>query len=511
MSRLENSIRNIRYAVIGQVFGMIISFFSRMVFVHILGNEYLGLNGLFSNILSVLSIAELGIGTSIVFSMYKPLAEGDNDKLKALISLYKKAYIAIGMVIAILGIALTPFLKYIIKDMPDISYLSYIYMMFILNSSISYFFSYKRSLIIADQKRYIVTLYRYSFYFFMNIAQIILLLLTRNYILFLSMQIICTVVENICISYKANRMYPYILDKYNIARLEKDDRKQIIRNVKAMIYHKLGTTVVMGTDNILIARFIGIVEVGLYSNYQLIINALDSVFSIMFQSLTASIGNLGVKETTDKSKFIFECINLLCFWIHAFSSICLIVLLNPFIALWLNEKYIFSADIVLLIVINFYLSGMRKSVQTFKEALGLFWYDRYKPLFESGINLIVSIVLALRFGINGILIGTIISTLTTCFWVEPYILYKYGFKASVTPYFLKYILYSCVMVVIGMITLALSSTLVEKSITSFCVKILICGTVPNILFLFIFSRTKEFRYIINILKESSMIKSKSIQ
>ena len=253
MSRTSNSIRNIKYAIFGQGIGIIISFFSRMVFVRILSAEYLGLNGLFTNILSILSLAELGVGPAIVYSMYKPLAEKNEYKLKALMSLYRKAYITIGIVIAVIGLTFTPFLDFFIKDIPNIPNIKLIYLMFVANSSISYFFSYKRSLIIAGQKRYIATFYRYSFYFLLNIAQIIALLLTKNYILYLGLQIISTFLENVCVSNKADRLYPFIKTKGD-ERLDKAEKYTIVRNVKAMIFHKVGGTVINGIDNLLKLR-----------------------------------------------------------------------------------------------------------------------------------------------------------------------------------------------------------------------------------------------------------------
>jgi O-antigen/teichoic acid export membrane protein len=356
MSRTSNSIRNIKYAVLGQAIGLLVSFISRIFFVRILSAEYLGVNGLFTNILSVLSLAELGVGSSIVYSMYKPLAEKDEYRLKALMGFYKKAYITIGIIIAVLGTALIPFLEFFIKDKPNVPHIQLIYLMFVVNSSISYFFSYKRSLIIADQKRYIATFYRYGFYFLLNIAQIIALVLTKSYILYLGLQIINTFIENIYISRKANELYPF-LKGGEAVKMAKDEIDIIVRNVKAMMFHKLGGTVVMGTDNLLISKFVGVIQVGLYSNYLLIIKALNTVFGLAYQSITASIGNLGVIETNEKNKFIFECINLLGFWIYGVASICLINLFNPFIILWLGKEYLFPISIVLIIVINFYLTG----------------------------------------------------------------------------------------------------------------------------------------------------------
>ena len=499
MSRTINSIKNIKYSMFGQGIILISNFVTRMVFVRVLSVEYLGLNGLFSNILSILSFAELGVGSAIIYSMYKPLAENDEMKLKALMNLYKQAYVSIGIVIIVIGTMLTPFLEFFVKDMPDIPYIRLIYIMYIANSGFSYFFSYKRSVLIADQKKYIESFYHYSFYLIRNVLQIIILLLTKNFLLYLGIQVLSTLAENITISKKADKLYPFLKGKNNI-KLDQKERNTIFRNVKAMMLHKLGSVIVMGTDNLLISKFVGIIEVGIYSNYLLIINALNQIFGMIFQAMTASIGNLGVTEKNEKNKFIFNCIDFLGFWIYAFASICLINLFNPFINLWLGEKYLFSIPIVLLIVVNFYLTGRRKSVLTFRDALGLFWYDRYKPLFESGINLVVSIVLAILFGIEGIIIGTIISTLTTCFWIEPYVLYKYGFKASVVSYFIKYTIRTVIMILVGIITCFICNLFSNYTLPGFIGRMVICAIVPNTLFLIIFWKTKELQYLINILK-----------
>lgn len=504
MSRTLHSIRNTKYGVLGQLMGFTISFFARIIFVRILSAEYLGLNGLFSNILSILSFAELGVGTAIVYSMYKPLAEKDEAKLKSLVWLYRRAYITIGVTIAIMGSALTPFLGYIVKYMPNIPYIQIIYLMFVANSAISYFFSYKRSLIIADQNGYIITFYHYLMYFFLNIIQILTLLLTHNYIFYLGLQLMNTLIENIIISRKANQLYPFLKEKGD-EKLDKTERSTIVRNVKAMICHKIGSIAVTGTDNILISKFVGVVSVGMYSNYLLIITALKQVIGTFFQALTASIGNLRVIGTNERSEFVFNCINLLGFWIYAFASICLINLFNPFIQIWLGETYLFPMSLVVIIIINFYLTGMRQSVLTFRDAFGLYWYDRYKPLFEAGVNLVASVALAKQYGTAGILIGTAISTLTTCFWVEPYVLYKYGFKSPVKSYFIKYALYTVLMLIVGYITSVICAKFSSITLVGFMSKMIVCVIIPNVTFAYVFWRKKEFQHLLKVFKNYTNI------
>ena len=510
MSRTRYSIKNMKYVVAGQIAALLISFISRTVFTRVLSADYLGLNGLFSNILSIISLAELGFGSAIVFSMYKPLAEHDEDKIASLMVLYKHVYTIVGIVVLLAGISLSLFLDFFLKEIPNIPHITLIYLLFVINSSISYFYSYKRSLIIADQKRYIETIYKYSLYFALNIIQIIILLLTRSYILFLVIQIVFTLLENKLVSRKADHLYPFI-NKKNIRPLEENERKTIFKKVKAMMFHKIGTVVVNGTDNILISKYVGVVEVGIYSNYQLIINALNTIYSLLFDSLTASIGNLGVTESNEHKKYVFDVINFFGFWIYGFSSICLFILINPFIKLWLGENYNFNIVIVLIITINFYLTGMRKSVLVFRNALGLFWYDRYKPIIEALINLITSFLLVHHLGIAGVFIGTLISTLTVCFWVEPYILYKYGFEQRSIGYFIKYIVYTLILLITAYITWDISKKFNNNDLLSLVIQIGICVVIPNVIFAFAFWRTKEFRHIINLARQLLLETMKKIK
>ena len=499
MSRVNNSIKNIKFALIGQIAGIAISFISRKVFVTILSSEYLGLNGLFSNILSVLSLAELGIGSAIIYSMYKPLAEKDNAKICALMAIYKKAYTYIGIFIAVTGISLTPFLNFFIKDIPDIPNIDTIYILFVANAAISYFYTYKRSLIIADQKRYITTVYRYGFYFILNIVQIIFLIITKNFLVYLGLQVLCTLLDNIFVSKKADELYPFLKENKNY-KLDKKEKKNILRNVTGTVCNKIGGVVVSGTDNLLISKLVGIIEVGLYSNYYLISNALNTVYSLIFQSITASVGNLAATETNNRSEEIFNILNFFGFWIYGFSAICLVNLFNPFISIWLGDQYLFNIVIVIIISINFFITGMRRSVLIFHDAYGLYWYGKYKPLFEAVINLIASIILGIHFGVVGIFIGTTISTIATCFWVEPYILYKHGFKKSVVGYFIRYIIYLTVTLIAGVITFLLCNTVYYSGIIGLLIRIIICAIAPNLIFILIFIRDASLKSIINIVK-----------
>ena len=367
MGRVRSSVINLFSAFIGQFIGILISFISRKIFIDYLSQEYLGLSGLFTNLLTMFSLVELGVGSAMTYSLYKPLAEKNENKIKSLMNLYKKAYRFIGITILLIGLIFLPFYKYLINDIPNIKYLNLIYLLFVINTAISYFYSYKRSLIITDQKRYIATIYRYGFYFLLNVSQIMVLILTKNYILFLIVQVLFTFLENIFVSIKADKMYPYLREK-NIDKLENNEYKEIKKNVKSMMYHKVGGLVINSTDNILISKLIGIAYVGIYSNYYMVLNALETIINQVFFALSSSIGNLGVTSDRKKIKKVFDNVFFMNFVIMYIITICLIILFNNFIEVWVGKDYLFDKNIVIVIIICFYLKGMRRTCLTFKDA-----------------------------------------------------------------------------------------------------------------------------------------------
>ncbi|MCH1941238.1 lipopolysaccharide biosynthesis protein [Holdemania massiliensis] len=499
-SRTQNSIINAITAVAGQGVSLIISFITRIVFIQQLGNVYLGVNSIFTNIVGLLSLAELGVGTSINYSLYKPLAEKNIPKIKSLMNLYRKVYYIIGSTILLIGIAITPFIDFFIKtsEANMIPQLHFIFLLFVINSAVSYFYSFKRALIISDQKRYIATIYRYAFFIILNVTQTIVLLFTRDFILYLVLSLLSTIGENLCVSYKANQMYPYLKEK-NIESLDQSDVHEIKKNTIALLYHKIGSSVVNSTDNILISKIIGIVAVGVYSNYQLITNALNIVIAQLFAALTASIGNLGVTEAIEKSEKILHIVFFLNFWIVCIISASLYSTIDLLIKAWFGANMILNKNVLICIVINFYLYQIRRTVLMYRDAYGLFWYDRYKALIEALINLIISIVLGMKIGLVGILIGTIISTMLTSLWIEPYILFKYGFRHSAKKYYLNLLIYTCLTAILCTICGFIVKFMRLSGFLGFLIGVTICVSLVSISIAFLFYRTEEFKYFKNMI------------
>lgn len=508
MTRTEHSMRNLRYALIFQTAAMITAFFTRYVFVSVLNQEYLGLDGTFSNLLVVLSLAELGVGEAITFSLYKPLAVRDIEKVRTLMELYRRVYRGIGIVIVALAALLVPFLRVIIKDFPDTPEVYLIYAMFVANSALSYFFVYKQSLILADQRRYLITVWRYGLWTVLYLVQAAILWLTRNYFLYLFLQLAETLLENWILARKADQLYPFLREISPSVPLDRRSRRAIVRNTKAMFLHKIGGAVVFNTDNLLLSYFIGVVSVGLYSNYLLIIKGLRNCYKMVFGAFTGSVGNLGATQGTAHTLRVYRRLNFIGNWIMGVCSICLMVLFNSFLELWVGEEYLFAADIVFWIVVNFYVTGMREVNQTFLNGLGLFWHMRYKSIAESVINLVVSIILVHPLGISGIFMGTFVSTMLTCFWVEPYILFRYAFSQSSGWYFLQYGANTLLTAAVGCFTWSLCEMLSGAGVILFLKKAVVCAVLPNVIFLLAFGKTKEFAFFRNFVQ--SHIKRKRV-
>ncbi len=495
-SRTQYSARNTTVAMVARVVAIFMGFFTRVVFTHTLSEDYVGVNGLFTDILNVLALSELGIGTAITYALYKPISEKNIEKQKSLMRLYRSFYRVVAVFVLVAGLLVIPFMDVLIKNQPKVDYLILLYLMYLANSVISYLLVYKRTLIDAYQLSYIGVLYQTFFLILQNALQIVVLLTTRNFVLFVGLLIGCTICNNICISKKADKMYPFLKEK-DVQPLDKEEQKSIFQNIKAMLMHKVGNVVVTNTDNLLISSLVGIVSVGIYSNYFLVIGSVRQVLNQAFQGITASVGNLGVEESKERIKRIFDASFFIGQWLFGFAAICLFEVLTPFVELSFGEQYVFSKDITFVLCLNFYLTGMRQATLVFRDSLGLFWYDRYKSLAEAIINLVVSLILGYHYGVLGIFLGTLVSTVTTSLWVEPYMLYKHRLKAPVRFYFLKYAWYVLVTAAAWWITDCLCSLVKGNPLQQCILRLVICFVIPNAFFLLIYCRSKDFMFLWN--------------
>lgn len=438
--RTRYTLINMVVNVGGQLMNQVLLFISRMVFIHYLSAAYLGVNGLFTDVLGILNLAELGVGTAMIYSLYEPAAKNDEHRLAQLMNLYRLLYRIVAVVVLLVGLALMPFLGFFIKDSSGIEHLRLVYLMYVANSVCSYLLSYKNSIYLAYQKAYVRNLWAQLCDAVKTLFQIVLIVLTGNFILYLAVQFVMQFIPNIIVSVKVDKEFPYLKECRELP--EKEKFHGILRNVGAMSFHKLGTVIVRNTDSLLMSSFVGLLSVGIYSNYKLVLSGINNLMDKFSNAFTGSLGNLGAIEDETRVYSIYRELDLLFFVIYAYWTAGLFALFNAFITLCFGAEYCFSTATVAVLVTEFYVSGQRKVNLLFREAKGLFWYDRYKPLFESAINLAASLLLVQKFGVAGILGGTVISTVTTCLWMEPYILMRYGIRedwqGKLKDYFVRY-------------------------------------------------------------------------
>lgn len=494
MDRTEHVVKNLKFAAVSELVLAVLKFVSRRVFVLLLGKEYLGVSGLFTDILSMLSLAELGFSVSITYSLYQPVAQGNTTLIKSLMQLYRRVYRSVFVIVLIAGLSLTPFLDFFVKEMPEnIPNISLIYVLNVVNASVSYLFAYKSTLLFVYQKKYIDSLIRTAVSVIAAVAQIGVLLITGNYVFYLFISIGAALTQNVLISVKTDRLYPYLMEK-DISPLPAEILHDIRRNVGAMILHRIGAVAIFSTDNILISKFVGIGTTGLYSNYVMIRGFLNVMVNALFNAITPALGNLNATETEQNRQAAFRRLNFFSAWLFGWMSICLLWLYDPFIRIWLGGNYLLSRPVVLIIVINFYVNSMRIPVANTKSVMGLFWDERYKSILEPPLNLAVSILLAQRWGIFGILAGTLISTMALPFWVEPLGLYRHGLKQPIGEYFLRYLGHLLLTAAAGGLT-GLACSAAGEGLFGFVLRLLFCILIPNAVYLAVYCRSSEFCFM----------------
>lgn len=499
--RSSKSIKNISVTMIEQILYNIFSFICRTVFIYTLGKEYLGFNGLFSDILSLLSLAELGIGTAILYSMYKPTAENNFKKISALLQYYKKLYLKIGCIIFALGICLIPFLNFFISGISYTKELIVIYILYLTNTACSYFYIYKKSILITQQKNYITSLIYTITIVTQNILQIIALIIFKNYIIYLIIQILCTLINNISISKYVDKKFP-LLKEYKNEKLDDETKKILKNNIMSMFANKISSVVVTSTDNILISKFVSTITLGLYSNYTIFVSMLRNIVTKLFEAISGSIGNLAATENEHKTYSAYKNIWFGNYWLISFCIVMLFSFINPFITLWIGKEYVLAIDVVFMICLNLFLRLLRNPSIFFCDSFGLFPELKKKSIVEALSNIVFSLAFLELFnlGIFGVLLGTFASNLITNFWYEPYILYTKKFKKRLYLYYKMFFSKIGITFIIGLVIYHLiNNVFIIKNWLLFFTEIGIFAIIFNVYFYIIYRKTEEFNYYKNII------------
>ncbi|MEK3881786.1 oligosaccharide flippase family protein [Paenibacillus sp. PL2-23] len=494
--RVKHSIINVTTGIGSQMLITLLSFVSRTVFIAILGVEYLGINGLFTNILGMLALAEAGIGTSIIYALYKPVADGDQEKVKSLMRLYRNSFRIIAVVVLLLGLTLLPFLPSITGE-TNVEHVTTIYLIFVLNAAVSYLFTYKISMLNVHQKSYIHTITYSISTIISTCIKVGILYLTENFILYLLIEVLTTIATSMYLAYKVDRMYPFLREN-NIQKLDTETKATIVRNIKAAIMHHVASYIVFGSDNLIIASFVSVVAVGIYSNYYMFINICRTFINQIFDNVLHSLGNLIAKESKDRVYEVFRTTMFFNFWVYILFVSILYAVLDHLILVWLGSTFLLSNVVLMILLVNFYVTGMRRSVNMVKSTAGIFHEDRFAPLVEAAINLVLSILLVKQYGIGGVFLGTLFSTLAVPFWVSPYLVFRKVFKLPLYRYFQQYLLYGAVGLGVLVIIHVICIWLPGSGILPLLGKLLIGILLPNIIIAVIFHRTAEFQYLFRI-------------
>ncbi|HIW74030.1 MAG TPA: hypothetical protein H9684_06875 [Firmicutes bacterium] len=502
MKRTRNSIINSVAGAGGYLVQMFSNFVVRAKFVECLGESTLGVNALFTNIISMLALAELGLGTGLIYKLYKPVADHDVPRIKSLLRFYKRAYLLIGAVILVLGFILSFFVYLFDKERTfSRGYMGVTFFLFVLDVLASYLFAHQKALITADQKNYIINLAHAGAQLATCVLQIILLVTTRSFVLYIVAKIVCRVGEGLVIYFRYRRLYPEITLRGS-GKIDREERRDLFHNINAMLYHKVGSFSLTSTSNMIITYFVNLVAGGIYSNYTLITNTLNNLIAQMFQGVTASFGDLIHTEDSQRAYEKFNLLYFVNFLLVSFCTTGLLVMIQPFITLWLGEGFLLGTGTLLLILLYFYIYSMRRVIFLARDSAGLYRPDKYMPLVEAGINLGLAFLLVQYWGVNGVLAANLISMLLIPFWIQPLIVYKYIFHRSVRAYYIRYGLYLAATLAGAGATWFLCSRIPAdwNLWLSLLLRAGVCLVVPNALNLLFFSRTQECRYVCGLAK-----------
>lgn len=433
-SRVKNSIYNFVTSIGAQFVTVVMSFVCRTVFIQKLGESYLGISGLFENVLSMLSLAELGIGTAILYRLYEPLAQKNVSRIQAWMHFYKTAYRVIAIIVACVGLCLIPFLPVLINDYEKLGELGinavFVFCLFLFKSVSSYlFFSYRSAIVRADQKQYILTIVSYVIIILTNVLRILSLILFKDFIVYIVIAVVMVLVENIVFAIISQKLYPYISQKPK-EKVTKSEVKETIKDCFALFLYRLNAIVLKSTDNIVLSVFIGLNAIAVYSNYLIFYTTINSLITNVFGSIVHSIGNLHTTKNTSHEYLVFKATVFAAIILGSTAGVGIFVVSDELIRVWIGEKWVIAQPFAMLMGIELFTVSLCTALSKFRNALGLFQHAKYRPIFSAIVNVVVSVALVNFWGISGVILGTITAYWTTFLVFDPVVLHKHGFKGE---------------------------------------------------------------------------------
>lgn len=503
-TRTKNVIRTSLISFICSIFNLCMSFAYRTIFLHILSTAYLGISGLFSNILLIFSLAELGITSAVIYRFYEPISRNDVQKIGELMNFLKHVYYLIVGIILILGLLFFPFIDFFINDAKEIPADVNIHLAYILylgQTLSSYICAYRQALFSADQKEYALALWRSLSNFINYGIQILILIFLRNFIVSIAAGVAVNAFMNYLMGILIRNKYEPVFKIKE--QLPKEEQKRILADTKATVCHKIGGTIAGGTDNIILSTFAGLTVTGVYANYSLILTGIRTVSSRLLGSFTSSFGSAHVEQNDEEKYLSYKRMLFIDFWISGLLVVCLYNLIDDFVTIWIGAAYRLNRFTVTILCVNFYAELCRAVSTSYIDGCGLFVKDRARPIIEAVLNLIISILLVKRMKIAGVFLGTILSQMCTVLWREPYILYKYEFKRSVFAYWKNYLKFALLTLILSaMINICLQYfQIFDGSLKGWFIEGIICAFIYNVAALLIFRKTEDFIFFQNMFFE----------
>lgn len=496
--RTTRSAKNALAGIVNKIIGIAVPFLLRTIMIQKLGVEYLGLNSLFSSVLQMLSLTEMGFGSAMIYSMYKPIAENNTDLINALLNFYKRIYRLIGVIVLVIGLVLMPNITHFIaSDYPHEVNIYIVFGIYLANTVVSYFlFAYKSSILIAAQRNDIETNIITLCNIFLYLSQIIALLTTGNYYVYIILMPCFTIINNIVRYFVVKRKFP----QYNDSReLDKQDKKEIMLRVGALVGHRVGGVVFSSVDSLVISSFLGLVILGRYTNYFYIYTAINGIMSIVFQSILAVIGNAVACKTPQENHKIFKELYVLNAWQSCFCATCFICLFQPFMRIWMGKENMLPVTIALLLSIYYYFANIRRVCCGFKDAAGMWKDDFWKPYISVLVNLTFNIISVQIIGLPGVIISSILAIVVVESPWETKVLFHNYFKTSTFGYYKRYF-QSLIVCIICMVSSYMICTLIPDTMIGFILRLLICAAIPNIIFILAFRNMPEYADAINRFK-----------
>ena len=506
MGRTRSATKNIAFGYLGTLATAILGFLLKQVFIATLSAKLNGVNGLYTGILSLLNMAELGIGTALNYSLYAPVARGDIGKIRSYMRMYRRAYHIIALVVAGIGLALTPFLPVFIRNPGDNSWhdLTLYYFIFLFNTVSSYFVAYKYSLVNAEQKNYIQTNITTVTRIVTVLLQMLVLVLTRNFYWYLLTDAAVQLLQKLFVNRYLNRLYPYLKDG-RAEPLSREETGEVWTKTRALVWHRIGDAARLQTDALIISSFIDVTVSGMVDNYNQVITAAAGFVNIIFNSVISSFGNLIATENRQKQFEMFSVYRFFASWIYGFVATGFFLLLTPFVGgLWLGARWVLPSSAVFLIILDFYFKGERIVLSNYKTAAGVFEQDKYLSAIQGVVNLILSIWLVRKIGLMGVYVGTVVSGLIANV-TKPVIIYRVCFERSAVHYFAESVKYGAVTcaVLAGLhfVRLRMMPTVADVTLLRFLLMGALITVVYNGVFLLLFGRTRECRYLMGMVRK----------